>query len=72
MREKTSNQSYCVLHWQEAVLHGAMDCIVLSEKQRGRHCGGRASVRKCISVKEFDIRLARYSVSKKKSRCLNM
>ena len=54
MREKTSNQSYCVLHWQEAVLHGAMDCIVLSEKQRGRHCGGRASVRKCISVKEFE------------------
>ena len=32
MREKTSNQSYCVLHWQEAVLHGAMDCIVLSEE----------------------------------------
>ena len=30
----------------------------LSEKQKRRHCRGYASVQKCFSVKEFNVRIA--------------
>ena len=72
--EKTSSQNRCLLQWREAVLHGTMDCcsccqrrvsrnksfyqFVLSEKQKRRNCKGRTSLQKCISVKEFNIRIA--------------
>ena len=69
MCEKTSSQNRCLLFFMErwiavvvvkdaSVEINHFNQFVLSEKQKRRNCRGRASLRKCISVKEFNIRNA--------------